>query len=175
MNEKPNVNKNRKAFPKTLPLYGSAVLSRFTFKKLNEYRRIEITGEQSEMVKNQPIRELFRKLPSFGCGKLYLIEEGGRVRGYIGLWTNPRIGKYTIAPLIIDKSAQGRGLGRSALEGALKMIFDSGATHAALAVHPENANAIRLYESLGFKFTGGKWGNDRVMRLERNEEMKPLR
>ena len=122
------------------------------------------------MVKNQPIRELFRKLPSFGCGKLYLIEEGGKVRGYIGLWTNPRIGKFNVAPLIIDKNAQGRGLGRAALEGACRMLFDSGASRVALAVHPENANAIRLYESLGFKFTGGKWGKtDRVMRLERDE------
>ena len=137
---------------------------------ISSFKRIEITGEQGEMVKNQPIRELFRKLPSFGCGKLYLIEEGGKVRGYIGLWTNPRIGKFNVAPLIIDKNAQGRGLGRAALEGACRMLFDSGASRVALAVHPENANAIRLYESLGFKFTGGKWGKtDRVMRLERDE------
>ena len=169
MNDKLNRNK-RKAFPKTLPLHGGAVLSRFNFKKLNEYLHIEITNEQSKMIENQPIRTLFRKLPSLGCGKLYLIEQGGKVRGYIGLWANPRIGKFNVAPLIIDKNAQGRGLGRAALEGALKMLFDSGASRVALAVHPDNANAIRLYESLGFKFTGGKWGNDRVMRMEFGNE-----
>ena len=99
MNDKPNCSK-RKAFPKMLPLHGGAVLARFNFKKLNEYLHIEITNEQSKMIENQPIRTLFRKLPSLGCGKLYLIEQGGKVRGYIGLWANPRIGKFNIAPLM---------------------------------------------------------------------------
>lgn len=157
----------RLSFPRRLGLSSGAELSRFTLKKLGAYKSISITPEQAKMVTNEPIKTLFRVLFAFGCGKLYLIEENGKICGYIALWVNPRIGKYVIAPLVIDKNAQGRGLGRAALEGALKMLFDSGASRVALAVHPDNANAIRLYESLGFRFTGGKWGaTDRVMRLE---------
>ncbi len=160
----------RLSFPRRFGLSSGAELSRFTLKKLGAYKSISITPEQAKMVTNEPIKTLFRVLFAFGCGKLYLIEENGKICGYIALWVNPRIGKYVIAPLIIDKYAQGRGLGRAALEAACKMLFAAGAPSVAFAVHPENAAAISLYKKLGFAFTGKKWGKtDMVMRLERNE------
>lgn len=52
--------------------------------------------------------------------------------------------------ILIDRSSQGRGLGRLLTERTLAAARDRGAPAVRLSVYAENRPAIRLYESLGF-------------------------
>ena len=157
----------RSAMPRTVSLSDDVALNRFTLNRFFAYRAVQITEEQRAYIPLRPLKLLFRVLTGLGEGNLYLIEKNETVCGYICLWVNPSLEKHVIAPLVIDRAAQGKGLGTAVLFAACERMFEAGARSVALAVHPDNAAAIRLYERAGFRFTGGKWGKtDRVMRLD---------
>lgn len=60
--------------------------------------------------------------------------------------------------LAIDPPAQGRGLGRIALETAIVLAAERGAETMFLEVAEDNAPARTLYEKLGFAETGRRRG-----------------
>ena len=66
-------------------------------------------------------------------------------------------GNYSIWRLMIDRRYQGRGLGRRAMEEALRYIrtWPCGRADACwLSYEPENTGARDLYGSLGFRENG---------------------
>ncbi len=69
--------------------------------------------------------------------------------------------------IMIDKRYQGRGYGRQAMQEIIRMVRDEmGCRSIGLSVEPENRNARRLYESLGFRETGEAIRGQLIMRLD---------
>lgn len=72
-------------------------------------------------------------------------------------------GADVIEHLMIDGRFQGRGSGRAALLAAVDRIRPSGANcEIRLSYWPGNP-AVGLYESVGFRHTGERWGEEPVM------------
>ncbi|MBR5347683.1 MAG: GNAT family N-acetyltransferase [Lachnospiraceae bacterium] len=63
--------------------------------------------------------------------------------------------RYWLWRFMIDEKRQGRGYGREALQQIIAYFRENGATNIRLSTKESNVNAIRLYESVGFKRTGG--------------------
>ncbi len=136
--------------------------------------QIRITEEQTAYLHLNPRALLRQVFFSFGCGKLCLIRAGGQYCGFVCMWINPRIGKYTVAPLVIDQRFQRRGIGRQALFQVCDYLFSRGADRVLLSVHPDNFAAIAMYEQIGFIFTNSQWGPvEKVMRLDRDVYESP--
>ena len=73
--------------------------------------------------------------------------------------------------LMIDKRYQGRGYGRQATEEIIRLVRDEmGCRSIGLSVVPENRNARRLYERLGFKETGESIRGQLIMKLTLEEQ-----
>jgi len=93
------------------------------------------------------LRELEKKESVF-----LVIEEDGRILGYICFWLIAE--EMQLANLAVRRDSRRRGLGRRLLETALEIAKGYGAKRAFLEVRERNLAAIRLYQSLGFKFEG---------------------
>jgi diamine N-acetyltransferase len=81
---------------------------------------------------------------------------------------NGQEGEWHIMRYMIDKDQQGKGYGKA----ALKVVIDDILTKAPdihvidLSVAPENARAIHVYETLGFRMTGIVDHGEAVMALD---------
>jgi diamine N-acetyltransferase len=84
----------------------------------------------------------------------YLIEEDGRYVGFINLRDYGH--GVGFSAFFIDRRYQGKGLGRRALTHLFAWVKEHHPTAREIetAVQPENTVASRLYESLGFHYTG---------------------
>jgi ribosomal protein S18 acetylase RimI-like enzyme len=82
---------------------------------------------------------------------IYFAEFGGKVVGKVHLQLIAGIGG--IYGLGVLPEFRGRGFGRAVLLGAVDKLKDAGAKEIMLQVATGNANALRLYESCGFKTT----------------------
>ncbi|HUW84430.1 MAG TPA: GNAT family N-acetyltransferase [Phycisphaerae bacterium] len=86
----------------------------------------------------------------------YLIEKNGKFVGSI------RLRNYGhgvgFAAFFIDRNHQGKGLGREALLYLIDWVKEHypKAGEIECAVSPENTVACRMYEGLGFRYTGVK-------------------
>lgn len=65
--------------------------------------------------------------------------------------------------LMIDGRFQGRGTGRAALLAAIDRIRPSGANREIRLSYWTGNPAVGLYESVGFRHTGERWGEEPVM------------
>jgi ribosomal protein S18 acetylase RimI-like enzyme len=66
----------------------------------------------------------------------------------------PEPGDEGLQRLYVETALQGRGLGRSLLEAALRHPRLTEAKRIFLQVWEENERAVRLYESFGFRRAG---------------------
>ncbi|MFD1206312.1 GNAT family N-acetyltransferase [Sporosarcina contaminans] len=74
---------------------------------------------------------------------------------YVFLGDGKGGGNLWIDRLLIDENFQGRGYGRHFMELLIQRVLDEyGEQPIYLSVYPENTDAIRLYEKLGFVFIG---------------------
>ena len=89
-----------------------------------------------------------------GVGLPYVIEEDGKLIGSIRI----RDYRYGVgfAAFFIDRKHQGKGLGRRALLHLIDFVkrHYPNAKEIETAVHPDNAIACKLYESMGLAYTG---------------------
>ena len=77
----------------------------------------------------------------------------------------PTDGRCWVIHFMVDERCQRRGVGRAALEQLLaRMEAESGGAAISLAVNPDNAVAIRLYEAFDFLDTGKRQNGEIVMR-----------
>lgn len=53
--------------------------------------------------------------------------------------------------LLVSSKARGQGLGKALTEFGLQQLLLLGVTECMLTVSPENQNAIKLYQNLGFE------------------------
>ncbi|MFE9747497.1 GNAT family N-acetyltransferase [Saccharothrix saharensis] len=75
-----------------------------------------------------------------------------------------RPGVLHIVRFMIDRRAQGRGLGRKGLAAIADVARSEGRTELVLSVVPGNAVARGLYAAFGFTDTGEVDGGELVMR-----------
>lgn len=78
--------------------------------------------------------------------------DDGIVAGYGGGWVTPD--GFHLLNLATHPDRLRRGIGRSLLTELLRLAAAAGATRATLEVRSENAPAVRLYETMGFRSLG---------------------
>ena len=84
---------------------------------------------------------------------LCLVEEQeGRVRGYVLLRSRKEF--IRILSLAVDPDARRQGVARALLKEAEKRVRELGSRELVLELREDNAPALALYESLGFRQTG---------------------
>ncbi|MEU0523222.1 GNAT family N-acetyltransferase [Streptomyces niveus] len=82
------------------------------------------------------------------------------------MWGRDEDGSHWIGGMLIDGAEQGKGLGRALLRTMTGWLAaQEGCWAIRLAYHPDNAVAVRLYESLGFVPTGAVDGDEVVAEL----------
>lgn len=93
-----------------------------------------------------------------GPGRTYVGAElpGGSLVGYAGLWFDGRDAQ--VMTVATDAAHQGRGIARRMLVALLDRAREVGAQSVLLEVRVDNAPAIHLYESLGFRQLGRRRG-----------------
>ena len=84
-------------------------------------------------------------------GIVYMIRAGDDVAGIVSYEKHPDGSAY-ISELAVDPRYQGKGIARQAMTQVLAETRST--PRVWLMTHPDNAGAIRLYESLGFRITG---------------------
>jgi diamine N-acetyltransferase len=89
---------------------------------------------------------------------------GSAAVGFVMEGVDPSDGSYWIGGLLIDRGAQGRGLGRATVEAMIERGRAASHPSIALSCHPDNLPARRLYVGLGFVETGEVEGEERVSR-----------
>ena len=85
-----------------------------------------------------------------------VVRAAGQLAGYLCLW---EIGhEIHITNLAVHPHRRGQGLARALLQAMLEDGRARGVTLAFLEVRPSNAEALGLYESLGFSVIGRRKG-----------------
>jgi diamine N-acetyltransferase len=101
------------------------------------------------------------------------IRSDGRLVGFVMWARDPADGSYWVGGLVIDRSAQGRGVGRAALTALIETLrAKPGCREIALSYAPDNEVARGLYASRGFVETGEMEGDEVVARLRVRPERR---
>lgn len=77
-----------------------------------------------------------------------VLEIGGQVKGYIGLWIADNM---QILNFYVDKEYQNMGYGSMMMDFVIKVCEKSKVTSLTLEVRESNEKAIRLYKKFGLK------------------------
>ena len=145
---------------------------RITIRNLRDYLKLSIPEEQKRILAASNLKTLWQSIIYLPFSRLFLICENGQGVGYVYIYCYAKTKKYNIGRLLIDEHCQNRGIGRQALLWALAYLYAHHAPRVLLSVHPENAAARKLYESVGFRYCEGRyWGREMVMR-HRPESVK---
>ena len=73
--------------------------------------------------------------------------------------------RYWLWRLMIGEEHQGKGYGRLAMEAIIRYFRAHGAGHIRLSTKADNAAALALYRSFGFRETGEMNGEEIVLNL----------
>lgn len=85
---------------------------------------------------------------------VFVAEEEGKVLGYISTRLDGEASKGRIPNLAVDKTAQGRGIGRQLIEHALDYFRREGMAFAMIETMVNNPVGQHLYPSCGFVEAG---------------------
>ncbi|GAA0594539.1 GNAT family N-acetyltransferase [Caenispirillum bisanense] len=90
---------------------------------------------------------------------------GGQVVGFLMYALDRNERAPWIYRVLIDAAAQGRGLGRAALEAAAAEMATAWPLHPRvfLGVRPDNAGAVAFYHRCGFRPAGRVIGGEQVL------------
>lgn len=99
-------------------------------------------------------RRSFRHLLTRGRAATLVAESGGVVVGYVLVLFSHGTLHARIYSLAVDPAARGQGLGRDLVEAAEDAAKDQECSEIRLEVRKDNAEAIGLYESLGYRRFG---------------------
>jgi putative acetyltransferase len=87
-------------------------------------------------------------------GQIYVATDGGRVIGCCALVVREP-GVFEVAKMAVAKEYRGRGVGRKLLLYTMSHASGLGAVKLTLASNSKLANAVHLYEALGFRHVPG--------------------
>ena len=136
---------------------------KISFRNIKSFFSLDITSEQKELMSTSHFRTLWTSF-RISYSELYLIKNEKGAVGYVLLYPCPRIMKYNVGRLYIDKNHQNKGYGKQALLWAMDELKKKGAPRILLSVHPDNTVARKLYENVGFIYTEHCRGNELVMK-----------
>jgi len=95
------------------------------------------------------------------ANRLYLVAEGGEIRGFAGVMI---VGDEAhVTNLLVDDNHRGHGLGHRLMVALIRAAVGAGARHLTLEVRASNEPARRLYAHLGLAPVGvrpGYYGDD---------------
>ncbi len=80
--------------------------------------------------------------------RYYVVEAGGRVVGYAGLWLI--MNEAHITNIAIHPKYRGRGMGKKLVGGLIEEASKIDVYRITLEVRPSNAVALALYKKFGF-------------------------
>jgi len=127
------------------------------------FRPHPFTRDEAGRIAGQAGRDAYALLVEDGRPVAY-----GMLRGWDEGYAVPSLG------IAVRTSAQGRGLGRLMMAHLHAEAGRRGATVVRLRVHPDNLRARRLYESLGYAYTGEDRGElVMLVSLELGTELPP--
>jgi ribosomal protein S18 acetylase RimI-like enzyme len=99
-----------------------------------------------------------RSLGGDGTGTVLVAVEQDTILGTVMLQGGPQAGEVVQGPdeaevraLAVAKQAQGRGIGRDLLQGAIGRAAEQGIAHLLLCTQEDMRTAHRLYERAGFR------------------------
>lgn len=99
-------------------------------------------------------RRSFLHFLTRGHAVCLVAEAGGQLLGYALVLLRRTTALARLYSLAVDPAVRGRGLGARLLEAAERAAHDEGALFLRLEVRPDNAKAIALYESRGYRHFG---------------------
>jgi ribosomal protein S18 acetylase RimI-like enzyme len=82
---------------------------------------------------------------------LFVLEDAGRIVGYISTWRDGEAGIGHIPNLVVDSSYRGQGLGRLLIQHALDHFRAHALTHAKIETLEQNEVGRHLYPAMGFR------------------------
>lgn len=94
-------------------------------------------------------KELFDEELKRGAAHYFVVEEEGRVAGYMGYWEAPQ--EAHIINLAVAPEFRNKGLGQRMMEQCLDFATKRGAQLATLEVRQSNETAQRLYAKCDFR------------------------
>ncbi len=112
---------------------------------LDQVAEIEKNSMPSPWSKELFEEELHRDLAHY-----FVMEEDGKVAGYMGYWEAPQ--EAHIITLAVHSGYRSKGLGSRIIQQCLAYAFKRGARLATLEVREGNEAARGLYEKCGFRF-----------------------
>lgn len=94
--------------------------------------------------------------------KPFAIYEKEQVVGFLMFNTErEELGGYWVYRIMVDRRYQGKGIGKRATEEMLAIMSElPGCERIVVGYHPDNRGAHRLYESIGFKDEGNRFGKE---------------
>ena len=117
---------------------------------------LKLAPEQERFV-SHPVRSLAQAYVYREQCQPFGIYEGDRMVGYVMVIYDYDIPEYDIWHMMIDRTEQGKGYGKAALDRVLDYIktkpFGS-SERVTLTCNKENLRALGLYKSNGFTETG---------------------
>jgi len=123
---------------------------------------LKLAPGQEEYV-SHPVRSLAQAYVYREQCQPFGIYEDDVMVGYVMVIYDYDIPEYDIWHMMIDETQQGKGYGSAALDQVLEYIkgkpFGDSA-RVALTCHHENAHALALYKSKGFKETGAVYDEE---------------
>ena len=138
-------------------------MTNITLKQIDESNfldcfQLELRESQKEFV-SHPIRSLAQAYVYDSQCTPYGIYHDNKMVGYVMVIYDYDESTYNIWHLMIDKTQQGKGYGRLAMQRVLDVIRSKpfgGSNTVLLTCNPDNKAAYNLYQSLGFTETGRK-------------------
>lgn len=138
-------------------------------KNLNEVLSLRLAAGQEGFV--EPVEDCLREAGQVRFFVPAALRLHGTVAGFAmyGAFPNEREGRRVwLDRLLLDRSYQGKGLGRQMVLDLLRHLHkEYRCPRIYLSIFANNVAALRLYESLGFRFNGElDRGGERIMVLE---------
>jgi [ribosomal protein S18]-alanine N-acetyltransferase len=112
--------------------------------------------EQNSFAKPWPYEAFYHEVMNNPYAFYSVIEVGGKVVGYCGLWVVH--GSATITNIAIIPTYRRKGLGQSLLSHAINVAKKNDADSLSLEVRVSNYVAKGLYKKLGFQVGGIRKG-----------------
>ena len=117
---------------------------------------LELADGQEHYV-SSPVRSLAQAYVYYKQCTPFGIYHGDKMVGYVMVIYDYDIPEYDIWHMMIDRSEQGKGYGRAALQNVLDYIREKpfgDSDRVALTCNKENQTAMKLYLKAGFAPTG---------------------